>query len=228
MYMQYIDPYITNYILYNYYIKVKGPRMDDPYRAERWSKKMYWYDEPVRRGSDKTWRIVGTVIFWIVVLGIFLYFFYIEQKHLGCYVKRQKECTSHFYRVGPEEGDDNLTLLQRMENFIRQQEETVQWRKTLLISIVIAVALSILFVRDWPSPGYFIVAVAIVYVLLFSVFNWYDMHYWYRTREDSRRTVDQLRVNLGYMKETTTCGVLGPMETRGITRQTCDTVKSEF
>ena len=40
----------------------------------------------------------------------------------------------------------------------------------------------------------------LVYIFLFSITNWYEMHYWYRTREDSggRR---QLRVKLGVMKE---------------------------
>jgi hypothetical protein len=180
-----------------------------------------WYEGPICGGCGPTWSRLGTIVFWVIVVLIVVYFFYIEQKHLGCYVKRQKLCTSHFYRVGPEEGDDEVDLLQRIENGIRLPEETVQWRRNLITAIVIAIVLSIVYQRDWPRPGVFIVATVLVYIFLFSITNWYEMHYWYRTREDSRRTLDTLRVKLGVMKEPQGCGLLGPSETRGLTHSPC-------
>jgi hypothetical protein len=179
-----------------------------------------WYEQRVGPTGPR-WSTVLTVIFWFIIVCVVTKITITEVRHLGCYTDRQRECTSQFYRVAPEAGDDVPTLLQRTENGIRQPEEGVTWRRNLVISIAIAILLSIVYARSWPSVGIFIIATIVVYVILFSLTNWYDMHWWYRVREQQLRTVDQLRVNLGVMKESTACGVYGPSETKGNTYSSC-------
>ena len=182
--------------------------------------KKQWYEYRIAPG-DMKWSRVLTIIFWIIIAFIVVYFTCIEFRHLGCYTERQQKCVSPFYRVAPQPGDDNVTLLQRTENGIRLPEEGVNWRRNLIISIIIAVVLSIVYNRGWPKVGTFLIATVLVYVFLYSVGNWYEMHFWYRVREQQLRTVDQLRVNLGVEQQSKACGVYGPFETQGYTYSRC-------
>jgi len=179
-----------------------------------------WYEYRMAPG-DMKWGTIATIVFWIIIAYVVVYFVCIELRHLGCYTERQQKCVSPFYRVAPQSGDDNVTLLQRVENGIRLPEEGVNWRRNLIISIIVAVVLSIVYNRGWPKVGTFIIAAVIIYVLLYSIGNWYEMHYWYRVREQQLRTVDQLRVNLGVMQQSKACGVYGPFDTMGCTYTTC-------
>jgi hypothetical protein len=179
-----------------------------------------WFEYRFSPGDMRVGTILS-VIFWAIIVIIFLYFGMVELRHLKCYTDKQQQCVSPYYRMAPQPGDDNVTLLQRTENGIRLPEEGVNWRRNLIISIVVAVALSILYQRGWPRVGQFILAVVLVYALLFSITNWYEMHVWYRVREQQLRTVDQLRVNLGVLQDSRTCGVYGPSETTGLQYARC-------
>lgn len=160
-------------------------------------------------------RKIMMVVFWVIVVLLAWWILRVEKQHLGCYTERQNQCVSPFYRIAPVEGDDNVTLLQRVENGIRLPEEGNVWRKTLIISMVISIILVLLVCWRFPSPFEFIICLAVVYVILYSLNNWYQMHVWYRVAEEQLRTVNQLRVNLGYLTPSTKNGVYGPNETTG-------------
>lgn len=166
-------------------------------------------------------KIILQIIFWAIIAFILIQAFISEKKHMLCYLANQCSCISPYYRIAPQEGDDNVTLLQKTENGIRLPEETVNWRRTLVLSIILAFVGSFVFKRGFPSIPEFIVFVIITYVILFSIQNWYEMHIWYRVREQQLRTVDQLRTNLGYMTPSTACGVYGPSDTTGFDFQKC-------
>lgn len=166
-------------------------------------------------------KIILQIIFWAIIIFIVIEAFISEKKHMMCYISNQCSCISPYYRVAPQPGDDNVTLLQKTENGIRLPEEGVNWRKTLIISILLAFVGSLVFAKKLPSIPEFIIFVAIAYVILYSIQNWYEMHIWYRVREEQLRTVNQLRTNLGYLTPSTACGVYGPSDTTGFDFAPC-------
>jgi hypothetical protein len=166
--------------------------------------------------NDISWKTVGTIVFWAIILYILYRMIRMELLHLGCFIQRQQECTSPFYRVAPQPGDDVVTLLQRVENGIRQPEEIVWWRRNLTISIFISFFLALIYTKQWPDVVPFVFGTLVVYVILASLTNWYDMHIWYRVREQQMRTVQQLRFELSIDKESGAKGVYGPPNTTGV------------
>ena len=181
--------------------------MGDDYKTEKTKKN--WY-------SGVTWQTVCTIIFWAIISYFLFLLVKSELKHLGCFVLRQEQCSSPFYRVSPEPGDDNITLIQRIENGIRQPEEVVWWRRNFFVSAIVSFLVILICTRKWPEILPFVFSTIVVYVILASLSNWYDMHIWYRVREQQMRTVQQLRFNLNYDVESTAKGVYGPPNTTGV------------
>lgn len=164
---------------------------------------------------------VLTFIFWAIVIWIVIQILISEMKHNACYLSDQCSCASPFYRLAPQPGDSNVTLLQKVENGIRQPEEANIWRKSLLISIALGFIGAFVYKGGWPSVIQFIIFVAIAFLIIYMFNSWYDMHIWYRVREQELRTVDQLRVNLGYLTPSDACGVYGPSNTEGFDYTAC-------
>jgi membrane protein YdbS with pleckstrin-like domain len=199
---------------------LRGQTGDEAVATKDTSVPKQWYERRLAKG-DMTIGAILTVIFWIIIAFILVKITVTEVRHLGCYTDRQQQCVSPFYRIAPQDGDDLVTLLKRVENGIRQPEEGVTWRRNLVIAIVVALLLSIVYNRGWPSVGQFLIATLVVYFILFSLTNWYDMHWWYRVREQQLRTVEQLRFTLDVSQQSTACGVYGPSETRGQVFSSC-------
>lgn len=187
------------------------------------TKKWSWGDEAgvhgCRMSSVKT---LLTFIFWAIVIWVVIQVLISETKHNACYLSKQCECASPFYRLAPQEGDTNVTLLQKIENGVRLPEETNVWRKSLLISIVLGFVGSFVYKGGWPSVVHFIIFTIISFLIIYMFYSWYDMHVWYRVREQELRTVDQLRVNLGYLTPSDACGVYGPSNTTGFEYLPCE------
>lgn len=192
--------------------------MGDEYTEPKWN----WKSEYGSHGRPMpSLKIILQIIFWAIIIFIVIECLISEKKHLMCYISNQCTCISPYYRIAPQPGDDNNTLLQKTENGIRLPEEGVNWRRTLLISILLAFVGSLVFAKKLPSIVEFIIFTIIAYVILYSIQNWYEMHIWYRVREEQLRTVDQLRTNLGYITPSTACGVYGPSDTVGFDFEPC-------
>jgi hypothetical protein len=188
---------------------------------DRVSTEGHWYASLGKKDIPRNFpnpNRIGTIVFWIIIVLIAAYAFRAERSHSACYDSKQKECTSHFYRAAPEEGDSNIDLLQRVENGTRVAEEGVTWRRHLLISFVLSILIPIVIVRRWPSPLEFLIEVVIIYTILTAVNNFCDMHFFMRIREDQLRSVDQLRHNLGYSDLGKQAGIYGPPGTFGYTQ----------
>jgi hypothetical protein len=179
-----------------------------------------WMEKGIA-GTKLSPAIILTIAFWIVIIILVIYAFRTEHQHKTCYTDRQKECISPYYRILPEEGDDLNTLLQRTENGIRIAEEGNSWRKTFLGSVLLSFVIGLIYKKWIPNPIEFTIAFFIIYVILYSANNWYDMHLYYRIREQQLRTVNQLRVNLGLMNESQACGVYGSSDTQGFNGRRC-------
>ena len=184
------------------------------------SEKEAWYDKRPLRCSP-TWKTILTVIVIAILAFIFFKVCKVENMHRHCYTDNQKLCTSPYYRMAPEPGDDTVTLLQRVENGIRLPEENVNWRRVFMISAILGLVTAAVYKRGLPNIVEYLVASALIYLILTAITNWYEMHIWYRVREQQLRTVDQLRVNLGVIKESDKCGIYGPSDTKGVTYVSC-------
>lgn len=186
------------------------------------TKSWTWTDERGCHGYRMpSLKSVLVFIFWAIVIWVVLQILISEMKHNACYISDQCSCNSPFYRLAPQPGDSNVTLLQKVENGIRQPEEANVWRKSLLIGIILGFVGAFVYKRGWPSVVEFIIFVVIAFLVVYMFYSWNDMHIWYRVREQQLRTVDQLRVNLDYMTPSDACGVYGPSNTMGFDYVPC-------
>ena len=175
---------------------------------------------PRFRLNDRHQRVF-TIIFWVIIILIALYAFNAEMKHNSCYVDRTKDCMSPFYRNYPEPGDTNVDLLQKIENGTRIGEERTRWRKALLISFGIIFFTFILGLRRLPRPLEFTIGVAVSFILIYNVEGYNIMHYTYRVEQNTMRSINKLRENLGIIQLSDKCGMYGPSNTSGVEWNVC-------
>ena len=184
------------------------------------TEKTEWYNKRLLT-CGPTWQAIGTVIVVAILIWVMQKVIKVENSHRHCYTDDQKSCTSPFYRVAPEVGDDTITLLQRVENGIRLPEENINWRRFFAISALLGLITAAVYKRGLPNIVEFLLASVLIYLVLTITTNWYEMHVWYRVREQQMRTLNQLRTNLGVMQESKACGVFGPSDTKGNTYIAC-------
>lgn len=164
---------------------------------------------------------LATMIFWVIIIMIAIYAFHYEGRHNSCYVDRTRECLSPFYRNYPEIGDSDADLLQKIENGTRIPEERVRWRRTLLISFVIIFFTFVFTQRRVPRPIEFTIGVILAFMVIYHVESFWWMHYGYRVEQNTLRSINQLRENLGYLTPATFCGAYGPSNTSNFDWQVC-------
>lgn len=173
------------------------------------------------RLTDRHQRVL-TIIFWVIVVLVGLYAANAEMKHNSCYVDRTKECLSPFYRNYPVPGDTNVDLLQKIENGIRINEEKTRWRRTLLISYGIIFFVFVLGLRRVPRPIEFTIGVVVSFLIIYNTEGYWYMHYGYRVEQNTLRSLNQLRANLGFLELSQACGMYGPSNTSGTDWQVCN------
>lgn len=147
-------------------------------------------------------KINETVILYCALVVLFLWIWSTEADGNKCHDVRRRECGSDKYRIDPEPGDTEADLLQRLEGHARLNEEKVIWRRSILYAIVITLAIHLILFQRLPDAWEFIVSVAILYILIYIMNQYYMMHFDYRTNNKAIRTINELRSKLGLRTRT--------------------------
>lgn len=143
------------------------------------------------------WKLNETIILYAVLIVVFLWIWSTEADGNKCHDVRRRDCSSDKYRIDPQPGDTDADLLQRLEGHARLYNEKVIWRRSILYSIIIALVLWIVIGKRLPDAYQLIVTVAVLYIFIYIMNQYYIMHFDQRVGDKVIKTINKLRANRG-------------------------------
>lgn len=129
---------------------------------------------------------MNTILMDIVlfILIFFLFVFAIKNEKKDFY-KRNGDCQIL-------KSDTLLTSLDKMDNIIKEQLDFPKWRRSLIISIIISLSLSILLFYRIDMRNILIIFLC-SFIIIYSTYNWYDFHYHKRVDENLIKIIKKIR-----------------------------------
>jgi len=110
------------------------------------------------------------------------------------------------HKLYPQEGDEIVDLLQRMENNIHEPTPRVYWRRCFLIGLAISLIVCYWLLRRLPTLLEYTVTFLVVLIFLYFLYSFYDYHDSNVYRIAARANLHLLQEKLG-VKQVSKVGV---------------------
>jgi len=108
---------------------------------------------------------------------------------------------SKLYKSGEYEEKDTVSkLLDKCEWLSLFNERTVKWRRFLITAVIICIAVSVFIFEQELSINKYLIMILLIYIILFSLSNYYRFHFERYPEIYSRDNITQIRNKLKLKK----------------------------
>jgi len=120
------------------------------------------------------------------ILGIGLYkSFFSEKSDLFCPPEVKKYCKNlcgdnkgkYYIKGQPKNTDSVNELLNKIKISTTCGSNTVKWRRSFLIAIVVCLAISLIILEKFPDGKLLFLMVFITFIIIYFSFSYYEYHY---------------------------------------------------
>jgi len=102
----------------------------------------------------------------------------------------------------PREGDNPKDLLQRLDYMTEAQTSVIQRKISMITAFIITLAAFLYFKKEIPKFSEFILIFVIIMAIVWFLLRYHESHMLYPMSSQSRKTINELRYQLGISERT--------------------------
>lgn len=148
-------------------------------------------------------------IFAYILLALLLTFAISEEKRDlfcpdGCTSWDSNLCkdgNGKYYNDGKITNTDSVTdTLEKIAYLTDTDDRTVKWRRSIIISIIIVIAISIMILNRVPTGSELFLYTGIIFIGIYSSFSFYEFHYYKYPKQYVKDAVQSVRMRVSESK----------------------------
>lgn len=163
------------------------------------SSKPYYVQAPLSMPSThgytdcSKWAWNNMAIWPIILIVIVVYLIWSEYGSQDC---RKQNCNNRARMVHAE--DTDREIIDKVSDNLMRNHTIVTWRRSIIISIVIALLILILFCKEFPHGFTVLLTVLFVFMAVQISANWFQAHWWLFNDYKIDRSLQELRQRIVY------------------------------